>query len=162
MKKMIVTYFSASGTTKSVAVELAKAVGADISEIKAVLPYSQADLDWNDKNSRCYREWKDKDSRPSFQLDVPSIDGYEYVFVGYPIWWEKAPSIIYSFLERYDFSGKTIIPFSTSGGSIRGSIGHHLHKYCSENTNWKKGKLLNGRITPESLVKWVNGLGLEV
>lgn len=142
-KKVLVAYFSANGKTKKVAQTIAKTLEADEFEIKAKIPYTPNDLDWNDNNSRCVREWKDKSSRPEICQPMPNIEPYDIVFIGYPIWWEASPNIIYTFLESYDFSGKTIIPFATSGGSIRGSQGTHLHQYCSERTRWEQGKLLN-------------------
>lgn len=150
-KKILVAYFPASGKTKKAAQTLVKTLGADEFEIKAKIPYTQADLDWNDNNSRCVKEWQDKDSRPEICPPMPDMKQYDTIFIGYPIWWEASPNIIYTFLESYDFSSKTIVPFSTSGGSVRGSSGTHLHQYCSEQTNWKPGKLLNN---PCSISSW--------
>ena len=118
---------------------------------------TQADLDWNDESSRCVREWKDSRCRPEIDKPLPNIDQYDVVFIGYPIWWEASPSIIYTFLESCDFSGKTLVPFSTSGGSIRGSSGDHLHKYCFGNVSWKEGKLLN---RTWSAASWIKKLGI--
>ena len=154
MEKCLVAYFSATGTTKRVAESLAKSMDSDLYEIEAAIPYSDTDLNWNDKNSRCYKEWKDKSSRPQIALPVENMQDYTVIFLGYPIWWEKAPNIIATFLESYDFSGKTIIPFSTSGGSIRGSVGLHLHKLCSKECNWKNGKLFRHIPDKAEILQW--------
>ena len=130
---------------------------ADTYEITPKIPYTQADLDWNNENSRCVKEWKDESSRPEIDKPLPNIDQYDVVFIGYPIWWEASPNIIYTFLESWDFSGKTLVPFSTSGRSIRGSSGDHLHKYCSGNVSWKEGKLLN---RTWSAASWIKKLGI--
>ena len=141
-KKILVAYFSASGKTKKVGDALAKMLDADIYEITPQVPYTQADLNWNNESSRCVKEWKDKHSRPEICKPLPNITLYDTVFIGYPIWWEASPNILYTFLESCDFSGKTLIPFSTSGGSIRGSSGDHLHKYTSYEAVWKPGMLI--------------------
>lgn len=150
-KKILVAYFSASGVTAKVAEKIAGTVGAELYEIKPELPYNNADLNWNDNSSRCVKEWKNPESRPAICQPLPDIQNYDVVFIGYPIWWEASPNIIYTFLESCDFSGKTVVPFSTSGGSVKGSKGTHLHKYCSEDTNWSVGKLLNRM---EDITKW--------
>lgn len=141
-KKVLVTYFSATGRTKQAGETIAKTLGADVFEIQAKIPYSRADLDWNDENSRCVKEWEDPSSRPEIAGPLPDVGAYDIIFVGYPIWWEASPNIIYTFLESFDFSGRTVIPFSTSGSSVKGSSGEHLHKYCQ--ADWKEGKLLKG------------------
>jgi len=156
-RKILVAYFSAGGRTKKVGEALAKMLNADTYEITPKIPYTQADLDWNNENSRCVKEWKDESSRPEIDKPLPNIDQYDVVFIGYPIWWEASPNIIYTFLESWDFSGKTLVPFSTSGGSIRGSSGDHLHKYCSGNVSWKEGKLLN---RTWSAASWIKKLGI--
>ena len=117
MSKKLVAYFSASGTTANVAKDLAKAAGADIYEIKPAVPYSRADLNWQDKQSRSSVEMSDKSSRPALADTGANIADYETIFIGFPIWWYIAPTIINSFLEAYDFSGKKIVLFATSGGS---------------------------------------------
>lgn len=153
-KKCLVAYFSASGRTEKVALALAEATGADLYGIAAQIPYTQADLDWNDKNSRCVKEWKDKSSRPEICKPMPDISQYDVIFLGYPIWWEESPEIIYTFLESYDFSGKTVVPFSTSGGSVRGSKGTHLHKFCSKQTKWEDGKLFRNVPLEKEITEW--------
>lgn len=158
-KNYLVAYFSATGTTKEVAKTIAKTVNADLYEIKAKIPYFQNDLNWNDKKSRSYQEWRNKNIRPEISCSTLDISKYDVVFVGYPIWWESAPNIILTFLENYNFDDKIIIPFSTSGGSIRGSRGLHLYRYCSKQANWKLGKLLNNA-TENEVRRWIRKLDI--
>ena len=120
MKKALVSYFSASGVTAKAAKSLAVAIGADLYEIKPAVPYTRADLDWTNKRSRSSVEMQDSASRPALADTDAPIEAYDVIFVGFPIWWYIAPTIINSFLESYDFSGKTIILFATSGGSGMG------------------------------------------
>ena len=115
MSNVLVAYFSASGTTARAAQSLAKAAGADLYEIKPAVPYTAADLDWNNKQSRSSVEMNDPSSRPEIARRLDSLEEYDTVFLGFPIWWYVAPTIINTFLESYDFAGKTIIPFATSG-----------------------------------------------
>ncbi|MBP5166350.1 MAG: NAD(P)H-dependent oxidoreductase, partial [Oscillospiraceae bacterium] len=117
MNRILVAYFSASGVTKKVAENLAKAAGADIFEIVPEQLYTKADLNWMNKKSRSSVEMADRSSRPAIASKIDDISRYEYVFVGFPIWWYREPSIIDTFMESYDFSGKTVVPFCTSGGS---------------------------------------------
>ena len=117
MSKKLVAYFSASGTTAAVAENLAKAAGADLYEIKPAVAYTRADLNWQDKNSRSSVEMRDKSSRPELADTNANIAEYNTIFVGFPVWWYVAPTIINSFLEAYDFSGKKVVLFATSGGS---------------------------------------------
>ena len=142
-KKILVAYFSCSGITKKAAEALAGAVGADLYEILPETPYTAADLDWMDKKSRSTIEMQDPSSRPAIAGTVADMDAYGTVFVGFPIWWYVAPAIIHTFLESYDFSGKTLIPFATSGGSGIGKAEKSLKEHCP-NAVWKKGQLLNG------------------
>ena len=144
MSKKLVAYFSASGVTASLARNLASAIGADLFEIKPDVPYTKADLDWTNKKSRSSVEMSDPSSRPAIAAMPEDIDGYDTVFVGFPIWWYVAPTIINTFLESYDFSGKTVIPFATSGGSGMGKTEAVLHALCPDSVNWKSGKMLNG------------------
>ena len=117
MSKTLIAYFSASGVTARLAKTLESATGGDLYEIKPVTPYTGADLNWNDKQSRSSVEMKDRTARPAVAVPVENMAQYDYVFVGFPIWWYEAPRIVQTFLESYDFSGKTVIPFATSGGS---------------------------------------------
>lgn len=157
MSKKLVAYFSASGVTKSTAERLAKAVGADLFEIKPELPYSKADLDWTNKKSRSSVEMSSPDSRPEIAEKLDNMGDYDVVFVGFPIWWYVAPTIINTFLESYDFSGKTVIPFATSGGSGMGKTEEILHKICP--AKWKNGRVLN-RASDNDLNKWVDELNV--
>ena len=152
MSKKLVAYFSASGTTKEAAERLAKAAGADLFEIKPTIPYASADLNWMDKESRSSVEMNDPDSRPEIAETMPNMADYDTVFIGFPIWWYVAPHIIHTFVESYDFSGKTLVPFATSGGSGMGKTVDELRKLCP-NADWKAGKLVNGA-SDQALAAW--------
>ena len=152
MSKKLVAYFSASGTTKEAAKRLAKAAGADLFEIKPTIPYTSADLNWMDKESRSSVEMNDPDSRPEIAETMPNMADYDTVFIGFPIWWYVAPHIIHTFLESCDFSGKTLVPFATSGGSSMGKTVDELRKLCP-NADWKAGKLVNGA-SDQALAAW--------
>lgn len=128
MKKTLVAYFSASGSTAQLAKTIAEVTGGDLFEIKPEQPYTSADLNWNEKKSRSSIEMSDPNSRPAIATTVKNMDEYDTVFVGFPIWWYVAPTIINTFLESYDFSGKTVIPFATSGGSGMGKTDSVLKK----------------------------------
>ena len=148
--KTLVAYFSASGVTKVVAEKLAEKIGADIYEIKPVKPYTDADLNWMNKNSRSSVEMKDKSSRPEIVKDGLNVSGYDRILLGYPVWWYTAPTIVNTFLEAYDFSGKEIIIWATSGGSGLGKAKDDLAK--STSATIKNGKILN---TPAQLEQFV-------
>ena len=152
MSKKLVAYFSASGTTKEAAERLAKAAGADLFEIKPTIPYTSADLNWMDKESRSSVEMNDPASRPEIAETIPNMADYDTVFIGFPIWWYVAPHIIHTFLESCDFSGKTLVPFATSGGSGMGKTVDELRKLCP-NADWKAGKLVNGA-SDQALAAW--------
>ena len=156
MKKVLVAYFSASGVTKGAAEQLAAVAGADLHEIKPAQPYTDADLDWRDKQSRSTVEMKDKNSRPAITDKLKNMQDYEVVYVGFPIWWYTAPTIINTFMEAYDFKGKTVIPFATSGGSSIKKACEDL-KAAYPDVTWKEGKLLN-RTSKKELETWVKGL----
>lgn len=158
-KKILVAYFSASGVTAKAAWKLAEASGADLYEIKPEVPYTSADLNWMDKKSRSSIEMNNPSSRPAIADKLPDMEKYDVVFVGFPIWWCVAPTIINTFLESYDFSGKTIIPFATSGGSGMGRTNEKLKPSCPGAT-LMTGKMLNGRSTEEDLKIWVKSLNL--
>ena len=153
MSKKLVAYFSASGVTESAAKTLAKTIGADLYEIKPETPYSNADLDWRDKNSRSSVEMNNPDSRPKIADKNANIGEYDTIFVGFPIWWYTAPTIIKTFLESYDFGGKTIVPFATSGGSGMGKTAEDLQKTVPL-AKVKSGKMLNGRLSADKLKEW--------
>ncbi len=158
MSKKLVAYFSASGTTKKAAEHLAKAAGADLFEIKPAVPYSRADLDWTNKKSRSSIEMQNPDSRPAIAEQLSNIEDYDTIFVGFPIWWYVAPTIIDTFVESYDFSGKTIIPFATSGGSGMGKTVEVLQALCPT-ANWKGSKMLN-HISNTELQNWLRDLSI--
>ena len=142
MAKTLIAYFSASGITAKVAEEMAKATGADLHEIRPAEPYTAADLDWRDKKSRSTLEMTDPASRPALAEKVQDMGQYDTVFVGFPIWWGVEPRIVDTFLEGYDFSGKTMIPFATSGGSGMPYAQKHLESLYPGLT-WKTGALVN-------------------
>ena len=143
MSKVLVAYFSASGATAAAAKEIAQATGADLYEIRPAQPYVDADLDWTDKNSRSTVEMNDPTCRPAIAAPVKNAEQYDTVFIGFPIWWYVEPRIVDTFLESYDFAGKTLIPFATSGGSGISKAEKSLKDRCPA-ANWVKGRLLNG------------------
>ncbi len=144
MKKILVAYFSASKTTEHAAKEIAQAVGADLYEICPDKAYTAADLNWNDKKSRSTVEMNDPACRPKIAGTVEHMEQYDTVLIGFPIWWYVEPRIVDTFLESYDFSGKTVIPFATSGGSGIGGAEKSLREHCPK-ANWKPGKLVNSK-----------------
>lgn len=157
MNRELVAYFSASGVTAKVAEKLSEAIGADLYAIEPEVPYTKADLDWMDKKSRSTIEMNNPASRPAIAGKRDNMNDYDTVFVGFPIWWYVAPTIINTFLESYDLTGKTIIPFSTSGGSDMGKTNEKLLPSC------KGAKLLDGKVFKASvsgadLAKWAEGL----
>lgn len=151
----------ASGVTRKVAESLAKATKADLYEIKPAVPYTNKDLNWNDKNSRSSIEMNNPKSRPAIESSVTDFERYNTIFIGFPAWWYVAPKIINTFLESYDFSGKTVVSFCTSGGSGLGNSDKILKECCSPSVKWIVGKRLVSNVSEESLNVWVNGLGLD-
>ena len=159
MSKKLVAYFSASGVTESVARTLAQTADADLYKIQPEVPYTSADLDWMDKKSRSSLEMNDPASRPAIVTGDLDLSSYDAIFLGFPVWWYVAPTIINTFLEAYDFAGKTVIPFATSGSSgIENSEKKLLQQYPS--INWKSGKLLNGHPDNTALASWVKTLNI--
>ena len=151
--KTLVAYFSATGTTEAVAKELAEVAGATLYEIKPEVKYTAADLDWRDKHSRSTVEMADKSSRPAMVKDLTDADSYDVIYIGFPIWWYTAPTIINTFIEAYGFAGKTVIFFATSGGSdVKGADKQFQTQY--PDINWKAGKLLNDA-SKKVLQDWV-------
>lgn len=157
MNKTLVAYFSASGVTAKLAENLAEAIGADIFEIEPEEPYTRADLDWTNKQSRSTLEMNDLSSRPAIRESRDNMDDYDTIFVGFPIWWYIAPTIINTFLESYNLSGKTIIPFATSGGSDMGKTNEKLLPSC-KGAKLIEGKVLSGRASKSELSDWVDSL----
>lgn len=160
MSKKLVAYFSAGGVTATVAEDLAEAAGAELYEIKPEVPYTKEDLDWMNKQSRSSVEMQDRSSRPAIADKDAGVEDYDTIFVGFPIWWYVAPTIINTFLESYDFSGKTIILFATSGGSDFGNTVEGLQGSVSDSAIIKEGKILNGCPSKEELAAWVESLGV--
>lgn len=158
MSKKLVAYFSASGVTAKVADMLADAVGADIHEIRPKVPYTKADLNWMNKKSRSSIEMNNKSIRPEIAESNVKIENYDVIFLGFPIWWYVAPTIINTFLESADFSGKKIILFATSGGSKFGKTVEELKISVPASCEIIEGKLLNGRQTIASIKGWVDNL----
>ena len=155
-QKVLVVYFSASGVTEGVAKQLAEVTGGDLHKIQPEQPYTDADLDWRDKQSRSSVEMQDKNSRPAITNKLANMQDYDMVYVGFPIWWYTCPTIINTFMESYDFKGKTVIPFATSGSSSIKKACEDL-KAAYPYVNWKEGKLLN-RASKQELETWVKRL----
>jgi flavodoxin len=160
MSKTLVAYFSASGVTAKLAQNLAEAAIADLYEIKPVVPYTNADLNWQNKNSRSSVEMNDKSLRPAIADTDANIAEYDTIFVGFPIWWYVAPTIINTFLEAYDFSEKTIILFATSGGSGMGNSAKELRPSVSDSAVIKDGKRFSANTSVSELKEWVKSLGV--
>ncbi|MEE0742119.1 MAG: flavodoxin [Emergencia sp.] len=159
MSKSLVAYFSATGTTAKLADTLAAAAGADLYEIKPEVSYTAADLNWMDKKSRSSIEMNDKAFRPAVSGKVNNMEQYDVIYVGFPIWWYVAPTIINTFLESYDLTGKTIVPFATSGGSGMGKTNEELKSSCKD-ARLKEGRKFSAHAAEEELKAWVEGLGL--
>ncbi len=153
MSKALVAYFSASGVTASLAARLAKAADADLFEIAPEVPYTSADLDWTDKKSRSTIEMNDPASRPAIGSRVADMSQYDVVFVGFPIWWYREPSIIDTFMEAYDFTGKTVVPFATSGGSGIGPSGKNMQK-LAPGAKVDGGARFAARASEKELADW--------
>lgn len=153
MSKKLVAYFSASGVTAALAKNLAAAIDADLFEIEPVIRYGKADLDWTNKKSRSSVEMNDKSSRPAVAKKLGNMSEYDEVFVGFPIWWYIAPTIVNTFLEGYDLAGKTIIPFATSGGSGMGETNEYLANSC-KGAKLVEGKVLRRNACADELKKW--------
>ncbi len=153
----LVVYFSATGTTKGVAEKLAAVTGADLYEIVPAEPYSEADLNWHDKNSRTTHEQNDKSVRPAIAGEPVSLEGYTTIYVGFPIWWGEEPRILDTFVESYDFTGITLIPFCTSGGSGIGRSGPNMEALAGTGT-WLAGARHSGNISEEELKTWIESL----
>ena len=158
--KILVAYFSATNTTERLAGFIVDGLPADLYEIVPEIPYTSADLNYGDSSSRTSIEMNDPDARPVISGSVEDMGQYDTVFLGYPIWWGEAPRIINTFLESYDFSGKTIIPFCTSGSSGIGSSATNLHSLAN-GAEWLSGKRFGGGASRDDMITWVNGLGLD-
>lgn len=160
MKKTLVAYFSCSGVTENLAKKLSSVTKADMYKIEPAVPYTDADLNWHDKNARSTIEMNDMKSRPEIGSKAVDMSKYDVVYVGFPIWWYVAPTIINTFLENYDFSGKTVIPFATSGMSGVGEADKYLHASCSKETSWRPANRFSNNVTEAELKSWVDSLKL--
>jgi len=150
---ILVAYFSNTGNTESIAESIVSAMGADVYEIEAAQPYTDEDLNYNDSSTRATVEQNDPTARPEIGNLLESIDEYDTIYLGYPIWWGQAPKIVYTFLENYDFTGKTIIPFCTSGSSPIGSSDDNLHSVAS-GANWVDGRRFSGSASSSDVSAW--------
>ena len=153
MSKVLVAYFSASGVTKRVAENLAKSIGADLYEIAPKTPYTKADLNWNDKKSRSTVEMNDRSARPEIAASVNDMTAYSTVFVGFPIWWYREPSIIDTFMESHEFNGVTVVPFATSGGSGLGDSAKNMQA-LAPTAKVVEGKRFSGSAAAQTLKEW--------
>ena len=153
MKKILVAYFSASGVTEKVAEKMAKAAGADLFEIAPVQPYTKADLNWMDKSSRSTLEMKDRNCRPAMAAK-PDVSDYDVILVGFPVWWYREPSVIDTFMESADFTGKTVVPFCTSGGSGLGDSAKNMQA-LAPGAKVHEGKRFSASASSDELKKWV-------
>lgn len=157
MTKALVAYFSASGTTAAAAKSLAEAAGADLFQIEPVKPYTSADLNWHDRESRSSVEMNDDNARPEIASRVSDMAAYDTVFVGFPVWWYVEPRIIDTFLEGYDFSGKIVVPFATSGGCGLGKAPERMQTLVP-GAKVLDGRMLNGNPSAAELADWVRSL----
>ncbi len=156
--KILVAYFSATGTTKGVAEKIAAVTGGELYEIVPVVPYTQEDLAYSNASCRANTEQNSATARPQIAGEIADMGAYDVVYLGYPIWWSKAPKIIYTFLESYDFTGKTIVPFCTSGSSpISGSLSEI--QALAGGATWLSGKRFEGDATQNTIRDWIDGLG---
>ena len=155
--EVLVVYFSATGTTKGVAERIAAMTGGDLYEIVPAEPYTDADLNWNDRSSRSTKEQNDKSARPAIGSETLDLTGYKTIFIGFPIWWGEEPRIMDTFVESYDFSGITLIPFCTSGGSGIGRSGPNMEALAGSGT-WLDGRRFSGSVSEEELRAWIDGL----
>ena len=157
MSKKLVAFFSASGVTAKLAKTFSKAACADLFEIIPSKPYTAADLDWTNKESRSTLEMKDKNSRPEIASKVENMDKYDTIYIGFPIWWYVAPTIINTFLESYNLKGKTVVPFATSGGSGMGKTNENLLPSCP-GTVLKEGKKFSANASAEEIKSWIESI----
>ncbi len=158
-ERTLVVYFSATNNTEKIAEKISKAIGCEIFEINAKVPYTNSDLDWHDSSSRTTLEMNDESARPEMSSTLKNIDDYDVIFLGYPIWWGEAPRIMRTFLESGDFSGKTIIPFCTSSSSGIGQSDVHLAQ-SAKGATWKKGKRFSSGSSQSEIDSWISSIGL--
>ncbi len=160
-ERILVSYFSASGVTKAAAEKLAAFVGADIFEIKPKVSYTDADLNWRDKNSRSSIEMNDESSRPAIVETVKNPQNYDTILIGFPVWWYSAPTIINTFIESADFKGKNIALFCTSGGTGVEGCEKKLKQTYGSQFVWKKGRRFISNISENDIIQWTNELGIQ-
>ena len=158
--KILVAYFSCSGTTREAARELAAVANADLYEIVPEQPYTDADLNWNDRQSRSSVEMRDVTSRPAIAGRVSGMEKYDVVFIGFPVWWYIAPTIVNTFIESHDLAGKKVVPFATSGGSGFGNTAQDLKRSVASSAVIREGRLLNGRLRGSAIREWLSELGI--
>ena len=156
-RDVLVVYFSATGTTKGVAEKIAAITKADLYEIVPAIEYTSEDLHWQDESTRATVEQKDANARPEISSETISLEGYQTIYIGFPIWWGEEPRIMDSFVESYDFDGKTLIPFCTSGSSGIGNSGKNLAGYAGSG-NWLEGKRFSATTSEAELEDWINSL----
>lgn len=159
--RVLVAYFSCTNNTEGVALKIAEALNADTYEIIAEQHYTDDDLNYNDSFSRSTKEQNDASCRPAISGSVGNMEDYDIVVIGYPIWWGQAPKIMYTFMESYDFSEKTVVPFCTSASSGVGSSAENLHSSASDSVNWLDGTRLSSDASEEDIADWLGGLGLN-
>lgn len=159
MSRILTAYFSASGVTEKVAERLAEVTGAELFKIEPKVPYTDADLNWQDKNSRSSVEMQDLSFRPEIKENTLDISKYDTIYIGYPVWWYVAPTVINTFLEQFDLSGKTVIPLATSGSSGIGDTKKYLSDSC-KGANLLEGKRVDRNISKEELTEWVKSLNV--
>lgn len=152
--KALVVYFSASGNTKRVAETIAESKKADVFEIKPSQPYTQEDLNYRDNSSRVVKEHAQPKLRPAYAGDVANWDNYDTVYIGYPVWWQQAPHVVYTFVEKHNFTGKKVIPFCTSVSSPLGNSGENLAKAAGTG-NWQQGIRFNSGVSKNEIVDWL-------
>ena len=160
-KKVLVAYFSVTHTTENIAKEIANIAGADLYEIVPEQPYTDEDIDYNDDNSRCSVENNDSSARPAISGKIDNLDQYDIVFIGYPNWWGKAPKIMNTFVESYNFEGKIIVPFCTSASSGIGSSADNLVK-STDGATWKDGQRFSSNATMDDIASWINDLEIGI
>ena len=156
--KTLVVYYSATGTTRGVAEKIAAITGGDLYEIEAAQPYTEEDRNWHDDNSRTTHEQNDPSFRPEIGSELPPLEGYDTVYLGFPIWWGQEPRILDTFVESCDFDGITVIPFCTSGSSGIGNSGKNLEANAGSGT-WLSGERFEGGVSEEELRHWIEKLG---
>ncbi len=154
----VVVYFSCTGNTKKVANTIAEVTNSDIFEIFPAVPYTDEDLNYNDDKSRVNYENNDDAIRPEIAITFENLEDYDTIYLGYPIWWGQAPKILYTFVESYDFTGKDIVPFCTSGSSDIGNSAYGLESVCNGSANWLQGRRFSSDVSTEEISNWIDSI----